>query len=161
MPADQDQPALSGTPAKSPDGTRLIVAVALIGVSIVALALLDRFHALPASSLTAPQEPGQTLIATPALSIDGPTSSATPTADPTASQKPAPAATEKSYVVQFGVFKSAANAHNLQRQLQRAGIKARLETRVQLGPFKNKHDAAQAVARAKKLGIEGVVVGLR
>ena len=157
MPADQNQPDLSGKPATPRYGTRLIVAVALIGVSIVALWLLDRFHALPAGSLTAPHEPAQALITTPALSADEPAS----THDLPAPQKIVPASTAKSYVVQFGVFNSPANAHKLQRQLQQAGIKARLETRVQLGPFKNKHDADQAIARAKKLGIEGVVVGLR
>ena len=157
MPADQNQPELSGRPAKSPNGTRLIVAAALIGVSIVALALLDRFHALPAGSLTAPHEPAQALITTPALNADEPAS----THDGPAPQKIAPASAAKSYVVQFGVFNTPANAYKLQRQLQRAGIKAHLETRVQLGPFKNKHDADQAIARAKKLGIEGVVVGLR
>jgi DedD protein len=67
----------------------------------------------------------------------------------------------KAYVVQVGVFTSPANALALQKQLRRAGIEAHLETRVQLGPFKDKRDADRALARAKKLGINAVLVGSR
>ena len=62
-------------------------------------------------------------------------------------------------MVQAGTFRSTANARALQKQLQRAGVAAHLETRVQLGPFKNKDDADRALARAKKLGIAAVLVG--
>jgi DedD protein len=67
----------------------------------------------------------------------------------------------KGYLVQVGVFNSPANAQALQKQLQRAGIQARLETRVQLGPFKDKRDAEKALARARKLGIDAVLIGSR
>ena len=62
-------------------------------------------------------------------------------------------------MVQAGTFRSTANARALQQQLQRAGVAAHLETRVQLGPFNNKDDADRALARAKKLGIAAVLVG--
>ena len=39
-----------------------------------------------------------------------------------------------------------------------AGIEAHLETRVQLGPFKDKRDADKALARARKLGVDAVLV---
>ncbi|HVY07529.1 MAG TPA: SPOR domain-containing protein [Burkholderiales bacterium] len=65
------------------------------------------------------------------------------------------------YMIQVGVFTSAANAQALQKQLRRAGMQAHLETRVQLGPFKDKHDADKALARARKLGINAVLVGPR
>jgi DedD protein len=67
----------------------------------------------------------------------------------------------KAYLVQVGVFTSPANAQALQKQLQRAGIEAKLETRVQLGPFKDRRDADKALARAKKLGINAVLVSSR
>ena len=67
----------------------------------------------------------------------------------------------KAYLVQVGLFNSPANAQALQKQLRRAGIEAHLETRVQLGPFKDKRDADQALARAKKLGIDAVLVSSR
>jgi len=174
MPANQNQPKLLGKPAKSPNGTRLIIAVGLIGLSILALALVDRFHALPARPVTAPHDPAQALITTPVPGADAPSSTAGALVGPPAAPDianneipvmPARAvlpstgvpATAKSYIVQVGVFNSPANAKALQKQLQRSGISARLETRVQLGPFKTKHDADQAIARVKKLGIEGVV----
>jgi DedD protein len=64
----------------------------------------------------------------------------------------------KGYLVQVGIFNSPANAQALQKQLQRAGIEAHLETRVQLGPFKDKRDADKALARARKLGVDAVLV---
>jgi DedD protein len=64
-------------------------------------------------------------------------------------------------MVQVGVFTSTANAQALQKQLQRAGLDAHLETRVQLGPFKDRLDADRALARAKKLGINSVLVSSR
>jgi DedD protein len=67
----------------------------------------------------------------------------------------------KAYLIQVGVFTSPANAQALQKQLKRAGIDARLETRVQLGPFKDKRDADKALARARKLGINAVLVSAR
>ena len=67
----------------------------------------------------------------------------------------------KAYMIQVGVFASPANARALQKKLRRAGIEANLETRVQLGPFKDKREADKALARAKKLGINAVLVSSR
>ncbi|MFL6581306.1 MAG: SPOR domain-containing protein [Burkholderiales bacterium] len=179
MPVDQNQPKVLGRPAKLPNGTRLIIAVVLIGLSVAVLALVDHFRAHPAHPVTAPHEPAQALITTPVPGADALGSKAGPPVDPPGPQNRAnkfpvmpprvvspplgvnAGATAKSYIVQVGVFNSPANARALQKQLQRSGINARLETRVQLGPFKNKQDADQAIARVKKLGIEGMVVTLR
>ncbi|MDR3428558.1 MULTISPECIES: SPOR domain-containing protein [Silvimonas] len=61
------------------------------------------------------------------------------------------------YTVQAGVFLHASNADKLLTQLQNAGVPAWLETRVQIGPFKNKADAEAAISKLRKLGIEPVV----
>lgn len=68
------------------------------------------------------------------------------------------AAADTHYVVQLGVFNTPANAQSLQKQLKRAGINAHLETFVKVGPFKDKHEAEKALVRARKLGIEAVLV---
>lgn len=65
------------------------------------------------------------------------------------------------YLVQAGVFTSAANAQSLQQRLAKAGIRAKVETRVQLGPYQNRLEAEQALARLKKLGVNGVMVPAR
>jgi DedD protein len=73
-----------------------------------------------------------------------------------------PAATEDaSYVVQAGVFTSPANARTLQQRLAKAGIRAKVETRVQLGPYKDRREAEQALAKLKKLGVSAVMVPAR
>ncbi|GGP27543.1 SPOR domain-containing protein [Silvimonas amylolytica] len=61
------------------------------------------------------------------------------------------------YTIQAGVFLHAANADKLLTQLQSAGVPAWLETRVQIGPFKNKADAEAAIRKLRKLGIEPIV----
>ncbi|GGP19530.1 SPOR domain-containing protein [Silvimonas iriomotensis] len=61
------------------------------------------------------------------------------------------------YTIQAGVFLHASNADKLLTQLQSAGVPAWLETRVQIGPFKNKADAEAAIRKLRKLGIEPVV----
>ncbi len=70
----------------------------------------------------------------------------------------AAAAGDTHYVVQLGVFNSATNAQSLQKRLKRAGIDAHLETFVKVGPFKDKYEAEKALARARKLGIQAVLV---
>ena len=64
-------------------------------------------------------------------------------------------------MVQVGVFMSPANAQALQKQLQAPAFPRTLETRVQLGPFKDKREAETALASVKKLGINAVLVSAR
>ncbi|GAA5785226.1 SPOR domain-containing protein [Chitiniphilus shinanonensis] len=75
----------------------------------------------------------------------------TPQALRTAQDEPA------AYTVQAGVFLHADNAEKLLRQLQKAGIPAYLETRVQIGPFKTKAEAEAAKRQLRALGIEPVL----
>jgi DedD protein len=161
----------------------------MIGLAIGGLALVDQFRDRPVS-IAPPHEPSQALITTPTQESDTaaarPDQPVTPppppkivnnetltpppratTVTPLAQQAAAiPAETTplvpgKAYLVQVGVFTSPANAQALQAQLRRAGIEAHLETRVQLGPFKDKRDADKALARAKKLGINAVLFSAR
>jgi DedD protein len=82
---------------------------------------------------------------------------------PGAPPRIAPPATAElaSYVVQAGVFASPANARTLQQRLAKAGIRAKVETRVQLGPYKDRREAEQALAKLKKLGVSAVMVPAR
>ena len=189
MPPNSSTPAPSTELKKSRTGRRLIIAAAMIALAFIGLALVDRLRNRPAS-LSPPHEPSQALIATPAQDAPAaqPEQSATPPPPPKivnnetlapaprtagvtplpqqATAKAGPAETTaptpgKTYLVQVGIFNSPANAKALQKQLRRAGFDVHLETRVQLGPFKDKADADKALARAKKLGINAVLVSSR
>ncbi|NMG35065.1 hypothetical protein GRF61_11490 [Azoarcus sp. TTM-91] len=72
--------------------------------------------------------------------------------------KPA-AALPDGFQVQLGVFGDAANADALRQELARRGLPARVETRVVLGPYKDRHaaEAAQAAVRRDGHG-PGVIV---
>jgi len=74
------------------------------------------------------------------------------------SKAPTEPAAAKGYVVQLGVFSNYANAQALQAKLDQAGIKSYAETRVNVGPFKDKAEADQAMAKIRALGIGAVVV---
>jgi DedD protein len=191
MPPQLSKPAAtSQEETKSRTGRRLIAAAVLIGLAIGGLALVDRFRDRPAAPIPS-HEPSQALITPPAQESDVPAvkpetavlpppppqvvnneklappahaTSVTPTPPPVTEAAPAEKTAliaGKAYMIQVGVFTSPANAQALQKQLQRAGIEAHLETRVQLGPFKDKRDADKALARAKKLGIDAVLFSAR
>lgn len=59
------------------------------------------------------------------------------------------------FILQVGVFSNPGNAEDLRKKLRQAGIPSQLETRVQIGPFSSKEEAAKAQARLKKLGLGG------
>ena len=189
MPPNSSTPAPSTELKKSRTGRRLIIAAAMIALAFVGLALVDRLRDRPAS-LAPPHEPSEALITTPAQDAPAtqPEQPITPPPPPkivnNEALAPASRATGviplsqqsavktspaeitalvpgKAYLVQVGVFNSPANAQALQKQLRRAGLDVHLETRVQLGPFKDKGDADKALARAKKLGIDAVLVNSR
>lgn len=63
------------------------------------------------------------------------------------------------YTVQLGVFSNYDNAKALQQKLAAAGIQAHMETRVQLGPFKDKQEADEAYRKIKQMGLPAVLVG--
>lgn len=180
--------APAGAPApeqlKQRANRRLLAALLLIGVAIGGLALMERWRERPAIT-PPPHEPSQALIAPPSpespaepVQSDHPVEPPPPPqvvnnekltvpAKPTEASPPASAkiaakpATGKAYVVQVGVFTSPANAQALQQQLAKAGIPARTETRVQLGPFQDRREAETALAKVKKLGVNAVLIAPR
>jgi DedD protein len=159
--------------------TRLIIAAALIGLAVASLAAVEQFRDRPVS-VPAPHEPSQALIAPPApppepaaaapgttapepppppVVVNEPDTPPIPAAAP---RPPTGAAIDNpAYLVQAGVFTSPANAQSLQQRLAKAGIRAKVETRVQLGPYKDRLEAEQALARLKKLGVNAVMVPAR
>lgn len=191
MPHNFSQPAgPPQEQTKSRTGRRLIAAMLLIGLAIGGLALVDQYRERP-TGLAPPHEPSQALIAVPLPESNVPPINSEPSVSPppppqvdnnetlspppgAGSEIPSPSpatqaapseravpVTDKAYMVQVGVFTSPANAQALQKQLQRAGVESHLETRVQLGPFKDKRDAERALSRARKLGINAVLVSAR
>lgn len=85
---------------------------------------------------------------------------ATPTKPQPVLTQPAPIQ-PKAYAVQLGVFSNPTNAIQLQEKLAQHGIKSYTETRVHVGPFTDKAEADQAMAKIRALGIGAVVVPQR
>jgi DedD protein len=76
---------------------------------------------------------------------------------PAKAAEPAP----KGYSVQLGVFSNPANALQLQEKLAQNGIKSYTETKLNVGPFQNKAEADQALAKIRSLGVSAVVVPVK
>jgi DedD protein len=79
--------------------------------------------------------------------------------------RPAPAVTPpvvsrlfSGFLLQAGVFSSVQRAEELHARLTLSGVPSTLETRVQVGPFKTKHEAEMAQAKLKELGVETILV---
>jgi DedD protein len=83
-----------------------------------------------------------------------PTSSQPPAAEPAPRVEPP---SGKGYVVQLGVFSNPDNARELVDKLARAGVRAHLEARVQLGPFQNREEAEKARLEMRKLGYNALL----
>lgn len=79
-------------------------------------------------------------------------------ADEIENQKIQVQATSKGYAVQLGMFNSTGNAEKLNQKLIQSGIKAHIESRVYIGPFKTKAEADAAIKKAKELGVDAVVL---
>lgn len=62
------------------------------------------------------------------------------------------------FVLQAGVFSSAQRAEELHAKLTLSGVPSTLETRVQVGPFRTRHEAEAAQAKLKELGIETILI---
>lgn len=81
-----------------------------------------------------------------------------------ASAPPAPArplTPGQGYLVQMGVFSNIANAEELKVRLDRAGIPAHIEARVQVGPFRNKAEAEAAQKKLADMGLSGLLLSPR
>ncbi|WP_310494720.1 SPOR domain-containing protein [Dechloromonas sp.] len=79
--------------------------------------------------------------------------------------RPAPAVTPpvvsrlfSGFLLQAGVFSSVQRAEELHARLTLSGVPSTLETRVQVGPFKTRHEAEAAQAKLKELGVETILV---
>ena len=82
---------------------------------------------------------------------------ATPEAPPAAAPTPAPAPIKNGFLVQLGVFSTPGNAQALRDKVAALGIPAHLESRVVVGPFRNR---AEADAAREKLRASGLGKGL-
>lgn len=81
----------------------------------------------------------------------------TPAIPAVTASEPAKTTAPKEFEVQLGVFSDMENAKQLQAKLAEHGIPSHTETRVQVGPFKNRAEADQAREKLKALGITAVI----
>lgn len=70
------------------------------------------------------------------------------------SDKPVPAEQQNRFLVQMGVFNNVANAEELRAKLELAGVPARIEARVQVGPFGSREEAEAARVKIAALGLD-------
>lgn len=61
---------------------------------------------------------------------------------------------ERRFVLQMGVFNNVDNAQELLTRLQKGGVPAQIEARVQVGPFKTKAEADEARTKLKAMGLD-------
>lgn len=61
------------------------------------------------------------------------------------------------FVVQLAVFSKPERARELVNKLNKQGIRARMETRVHLGPFASHAEAERAQMEMRKLGLPALV----
>ncbi|NHQ82600.1 SPOR domain-containing protein [Chromobacterium vaccinii] len=105
----------------------------------------------PAQRAAAPRT--ETAAAMPQSAAPAPAeTSPAPTAAAPSPAKAEPAGSSVGYQVQLGLFSSMSNAQKLVRDLQKHGIAAHTVTRVQLGPFKNRAEADEAMKKLRELG---------
>jgi DedD protein len=105
-----------------------------------------------APAAAAPPAPGAVTRPAPATTAPPPASSTAPAPKPDVT---------RGYAVQLGVFASPPNAEALQRKLAEAGLTTFTETRVLIGPFRDRAEADRSMEIVKKLGLAGVVVPAR
>jgi DedD protein len=91
---------------------------------------------------------------TPPLAAAMPRPRPLPPDSPAQSQ---PGAVGERFVVQLGVFNNPERARELVAKLSKQGIRAHMETRVQLGPFSNRAEADKAQVEMRKLGMPALV----
>lgn len=72
-----------------------------------------------------------------------------------------PLAPGQGYLVQMGVFSNIANAEELKGRLDKAGIPAHIEARVQVGPFRSKVEAEAAQKKLAQMGLSGLLLSPR
>ena len=65
------------------------------------------------------------------------------------------------FALQAGVFGDPRRAEDLRDRIAQAGIPVTIESRVEVGPFKNKAEASAARAKLKALGIDAMLLPIR
>jgi len=65
------------------------------------------------------------------------------------------------FVLQAGVFASAQRAEELHAKLTLSGVQSSIETRVQVGPFRTRKEAAEAQEKLRELGIDSILIAPR
>lgn len=117
-------------------------------------------------ALPAPPPPRVSNLATPPSTTVSPavTTPAAPRQVPKPEAKtessppaPAPAPGEPGFILQLGVFSNPDNAKQLVQRLNREGIRAYSETRVQVGPFQSREEAEKARIALERLGFKAVI----
>jgi DedD protein len=78
----------------------------------------------------------------------------TPTAPPQGTPNVAGVQGPRPFVLQMGVFNNVDNAQELLARLQKNGLPAQIEARVQVGPFTTKAEADAARAKLKAMGLD-------
>ena len=61
---------------------------------------------------------------------------------------------ERRFVLQMGVFNNVDNAQELLGKLQKAGVPAQIEARVQVGPFNTRKEADEARTKIAAMGLD-------
>lgn len=120
--------------------------------------------AAKSETLPAPPPPRVSNLATPATTAVSPalTTPATPRQMPRPEARaepipPTPAPGERGFILQLGVFSNPDNAKQLVQRLNREGIRAFSETRVQVGPFQSREEAEKARIALERLGFRAVI----
>jgi DedD protein len=111
--------------------------------------------AAPVAPAAKPEVPPPPAAATPARA---PASATAPPEPPAAKAVPGPAAGARGFAVQLGVFSAVENAQDLQARLKANGIPSYTETRVQVGPFKDRADAEKVRDKLRAMGMTPLIV---
>lgn len=128
---------------------------------------VERPLTVPARPQKAMVRPGESVMPAPPVAA---IKEATAVPERTAAKQPAPASrpiataveSVRHFLVQAGVFNNIANAEELRARIEAAGIPARIEARVQVGPFAGRQEAEQAREKLKSLGLDpGLIVAAR
>ena len=100
--------------------------------------------------------------------ITNPPQAEPPSAPPPGVKSPAAAAvSDKTYYIQVGVFSKAANAQTVLAKLAKSGLRVisspvksggGRQTRVRVGPFSDRSDADEALAKVKRAGEKNAVI---
>ena len=114
--------------------------------------------AAPASPSVAPEMTSAPPIA-PAPAVSQPKASAqSARIVETTPATPAAPRLFSGFVLQAGVFTSAQRAEELHAKLTLSGVQSSIETRVQVGPFRTRKEAAEAQAKLRELGIDSILI---